>query len=129
MSTPNDDTVQALLQKAREALSDADLLVENGSAEAAINRAYYAVFSTARAALLLKDVSPSTHAGLVRRFGYHFVRTEAISEEIGGILSTAQSMREEADYEIFSDFELEEAAALARDARRFVEVIDEKLRS
>lgn len=129
MSVPNEDTVHALLQKARRALSDADLLAENGSAEAAINRAYYAVFSTARAALLLKDETPRTHAGVVRRFGYHFVRTERVSEEIGGILSTAQSMREEADYDVFSDFELEEAIELTRDARRFVDIVEEKLRS
>lgn len=93
MTAGNEETIRALKRKASEALSDAEVLLERGSEEAVINRSYYAVFSTARTALLLKDESPNTHAGVIRRFGYHFVRTGRISEEIGDTLTTAESMR------------------------------------
>jgi uncharacterized protein (UPF0332 family) len=125
MSSENEETIRALIEKARRALSDAEVLLENGSAEA--TRAYYAVFSATRAALLTKEETPSTHAGLIRRFGYHFVRTERVSEEVGGILTTAESMRGEADYDVFSDFERSEAVQLVEEAERFVNAVEEKI--
>lgn len=124
MNAEYEDTIRALRHKAHEALSDAEVLLENGSAEAVINRAYYAVFSAARAALLSKDETPTTHSGVIRRFGYHFVRGGAIREEIGEILATAESLRGQADYDAFSDFDRDEASELAADAVRFVEAIE-----
>ena len=132
MSKPNgpsdrEEAVQALRKKARAALSDAEVLLKHGSPEATINRGYYSVFQAARAALLTKGESPDTHSGVIRRFGYHFVRTEQVSDEVGSILTTAQSMRGEADYEAFSDFGREEAAELVEKARRFIEAVEEKV--
>lgn len=127
MDNEHEEAVRALLRKVRDALSDAELLLKNGSAEAVINRAYYAVFSAARAALLSKEESPNTHSGVIRRFGYHFIRTGVISEDIGDILTTAESMRGRADYDAFSEFDREEARKLTDDARRFVETIEEKI--
>ncbi len=127
MSPKNKNQIQALKEKAKQALSDAELLLENGSVEAAINRGYYAVFQAARAALLTKDERPKTHAGGIQRFGYHFVRTEQVSEETSDILTTAQSMRGQADYEAFSNLTEEDAANLADDARRFIETIEEQV--
>jgi len=80
MSLNNQDQIRALQEKAAQALSDAELLLENGSVEAAVNRGYYAVFQAARAALLTKGERPKTHSGVIQRFSYHFVRTEQISE-------------------------------------------------
>jgi uncharacterized protein (UPF0332 family) len=129
MSPNDEDHIRALEEKARQALSDAGLLLENGSVEAAINRGYYAVFQAARAALLTKGERPKTHSGVIQRFGYHFVRTEQVSEEISDILSTAQSMHGQADYEAFAHLTEEDAANLAGDARRFIEVIEEQILS
>jgi hypothetical protein len=125
-----DSTIEALRKKAYSALSDAEALQKHGgSPEAIINRGYYAAFQAARAALLAEEESPNTHSGVIRRFSYHFVRTEQVSEEIGGILTTAQSMRGEADYEAFSDFGPEEADELIEKARRFIEAVEEQILS
>ena len=51
MSPKNRDRTRTLQEKVKQALSDAGLLLENGSVEAAISRGYYAVFQAARAAL------------------------------------------------------------------------------
>lgn len=99
MTEESDRQIRALQEKARQALSDAELLLDNGSVEAAINRGYYAAFQAARAALLTEEEGLKTHSGVIRRFGYHFVRTGRVSDEIGDILTTAQSMRgRAADY-------------------------------
>jgi len=124
-----EDTTQALREKAREALSDAEVLLERGSPEATINRGYYAVFQIARAALLIEGGSPDTHSGIVPRFGYHFVRTERVSEEVGSILTTAQSTEGEADYDAFSDFGREEATELVEKAHWFIEAVEEQILS
>jgi uncharacterized protein (UPF0332 family) len=50
-----------------------------------------------------------------------------VSDEVGGILTTAQSMRGEADYEAFSDFGREEADELVGKARRFIEAVEEQV--
>ena len=51
MSPKNRDQIRTLQEKVKQALSDAGLLLGNGSVEAAISRGYYAVFQAARAAL------------------------------------------------------------------------------
>ena len=122
-----EEAVLALRKKAQAALSDAEVLLERGSPEATINRGYYAVFQAARAALLTEGESPDTHSGVIRRFGYRFVRTGKVSDEVGSTLTTAQSMRGVADYEAFSDFGREEADELVGKARRFIEAVEEQV--
>lgn len=129
MTSENNDQIRALMEKARASLSDAELLLENGTAESTINRAYYAVFQAAQAALQTEGESPETHSGVIRRFGYHFVRSSRISDEVGGILASARSMRGEADYDAFSDLGKEEAARLVKKARRFVETVEKQVLS
>jgi uncharacterized protein (UPF0332 family) len=114
MNSKNEDQIRALKEKARADLSDAELLLESGTAESTINRAYYAVFQDARAALQTEGESPDTHSGVIRRFGYYFVRTGRVSDEVGAILTSARSMRGEADYDAFSGLSREEAAGLVK---------------
>lgn len=129
MSEENNDQIRALQEKSEQALSDAELLLENGSVEATVNRGYYAVFQIARAALLVKEESPNTHSGVIRRFGYHFVRTGEVPNEVGDTLTTAQSMRGRADYDAPADLDQEDAASLVEDAHRFLKVIGEQVLS
>jgi uncharacterized protein (UPF0332 family) len=127
VSEENNDQIRALQEKSEQALSDAELLLENGSMEATVNRGYYAVFQIARAALLTRGESPNTHSGVIRRFGYHFVRTGQVPDEVGDTLTTAQSMRGRADYDAPADLDQEDAANLVKDARQFLEVIGEQV--
>jgi uncharacterized protein (UPF0332 family) len=129
MNPDDDRPILALQEKARQALAGAELLLENGSVEAAINRGYYAAFQAARAALLTKDESPNTHSGVIRRFGYHFVRSGQVSDDVGDVLSTAQAMRGRADYEAVPGLEQSDAANLVEDARWFVRSVEEHVLS
>jgi uncharacterized protein (UPF0332 family) len=127
VSEEHNEQIRALQEKSEQALSDAEFLLENGSVEASINRGYYAVFQIARAALLTKGESPDTHSGVIRRFGYHFVRTGKVPDEVGDTLTTAQSMRGRADYKAPADLKQEDAANLVEDARQFLEVVGEQV--
>lgn len=129
MSEEGNDQIGALKEKSKQALSDAKLLLENGSVEASINRGYYAVFQIARAALLTREESPDTHSGVIRRFGYHFVRTGQVPDDVGDTLTTAQSMRGRADYKAPANLNKEDATNLVEDARQFLEVVEERVLS
>lgn len=131
MTEESDRQIRALQEKARQALSDAELLLDNGSVEAAmrLNRfsGYYSAFQAARAALLTEEEGLKTHSGVIRRFGYHFVRTGRVSDEIGDILATAQSMRGRADYDAIADLNREDAAHLVDDTRRFIRIVEKQV--
>ena len=69
--------------KANRALASAKLLLESGDCEGACNRAYYAMFDAAHAALLSTSLTinvavTKTHRGLIAAFGEHLVKTELL---------------------------------------------------
>jgi len=111
-------TPEAMMAKAAAACRSARLLLENGDADGATNRAYYAMFDAARAALLLSGAPVEveairTHGGLIGAFGKFLVKDGPISKELGSILHDAFGARLMADYD--GDF------VEPTDARIFVE--------
>ncbi len=69
-----------LMSKANQAVASAKLLLDAGDADGACNRAYYAMFDAARAALLASGspVQPEiarTHNGLITAFSLHLTAT------------------------------------------------------
>lgn len=68
---------QDLIGKALRAVASARLLLDAGDVDGACNRAYYAMFDAARAALI-KSGAPvppevaKTHSGLISAFSLHF---------------------------------------------------------
>jgi uncharacterized protein (UPF0332 family) len=69
-----------LIDKANRAAASARLLLDAGDVDGACNRAYYAMFDAARAALIQSGapVVPEvakTHGGLISAFSLHLVKT------------------------------------------------------
>ena len=56
------------LERARESLAEARLLLEQGHTNTFVNRLYYACFYAISALLLARDLSPAKHSGLRRSF-------------------------------------------------------------
>lgn len=69
-------TAHDLLAKAEQALMSAQVLLNTqGDADGACNRAYYAMFGAARAALLAAGVEMGrTHKGILNAFSEHLVK-------------------------------------------------------
>ena len=81
-------TAQDLLAKAIRAAASAKVLLDTGDADGACNRAYYAMYDAARAALLASGspVEPEiakTHSGLISAFSLHLVKAGRVSVELG----------------------------------------------
>lgn len=96
-------TPDALMAKADRACSSARVLLDLGDVDGAANRAYYAMFDAARAALLASGaaVEPDigrTHSGLIRAFGVHLVKNGRVSKSMGRLLNRAHEIRQVADY-------------------------------
>lgn len=96
-------TPDALMAKADTACSSARVLLDLGDLDGAANRAYYAMFDAARAALVAAGapVEPDigrTHSGLIGAFGKFLVKNGRVSKEVGRLLNRAHEMRLVADY-------------------------------
>ena len=94
---------QDLLAKAIQAAASAKLLLDAGDADGACNRAYYAMFDAARAALLASGAPvpaeiAKTHSGLISAFSLHLVKTGRVPVEFGKTLNKAEELRLIADY-------------------------------
>lgn len=92
------------MEKAQRALSSARLPIEADDTDGATNRAYYAMFEAALAAIAWVDAEAAslprhrTHSGLIASFGQHVVRTGRLPAEFGRSLNRVQELRVAADY-------------------------------
>ena len=116
-----------LFTKAQTAAASARILLNAGDVDGACNRAYYAMFDAARAALLASGIDESTvntktHSGLISKFSLELVKSGQVSVELGKSLNKVEDLRLMADYK--GDSILEEDAAWAvNQADIFVETL------
>jgi uncharacterized protein (UPF0332 family) len=125
-----DATPSTRMRKAERALTAARLLLKVDDADGACNRAYYAMFDAAHAALLAAGVELpgrpiKSHHGLVSLFGQHLIRTKQIDAEHGVALNKVLNLRLLADYE-GSALSSDKAAQAVELAKAFVKAIADK---
>lgn len=120
-------SLQILMAKAKRAVESAQMLMEAGDTDGACNRAYYAMFDAARAALLgtgsvaaVEDTR--THSGLIAFFSLHLVKTGRVSIDLGKALNRVEELRRIADYR-GDAVELTDATWAVAQATAFVEAM------
>lgn len=116
-----------LIAKAERASASAIALLDLGDVDGACNRAYYAMFDAARAAILSLNLPGrpdmgKTHRGTLSAFSEHFVKTGAVSRDLGVLLKHAETFRYVADYEGGS-VELQDAQEIVQQAQVFVSAL------
>jgi uncharacterized protein (UPF0332 family) len=117
----------ALWAKAQAAARSARLLSDAGDWDGAANRAYYAVFSAARAVLASVRASLADskgHGTIVRRFEKHLVQERGLDPAFGRLfIGRLSHARWVADY---NEVRVEETAARAtlREMERFVAAVE-----
>jgi uncharacterized protein (UPF0332 family) len=120
------------ITKAEKALSTAHLLVQAQDADGACNRAYYAMFDAAHAALFALGIEGlvrpiKTHNGLVAKFGQEVIVAGHLPADSGQDLSRVQKYREIADYSA-EPVEVADAAWSVERAEAFVAAVKKKFR-
>ena len=114
---------QAWLAKADRALASARRALDADDADVCLNRAYYAAFYVAQAALAAEGEQPRTHSGTISRFSFHFVRTGRLAREVGAFLHDAFDLRQQADYDAIAVTDTRAAADALADAETFVAAV------
>lgn len=121
------------MERSRECLEEAQLMLENDKHYGTCNRAYYAVFEASRAILAAVGISPSkTHRGLSKLFYEHIVKQGLIDKETANILKKTEQLRIKADYLSVTDTHGKsimdkEAKSAYMMASGFVQAIESKL--
>jgi uncharacterized protein (UPF0332 family) len=120
-------TPEVLMSKALRACASARALLDLNDVDGACNRAYYAMFDAARAALLASGALAQphlmkTHSGLMAAFGLHLIKNGPLSRELGRLLKRAEEIRLVADY-TGDSVELDDARELVGQAERFVDTM------
>jgi uncharacterized protein len=122
-----EDYPAAFLAKAREAIETARHNSDATHQEAAVNRAYYAAFYAACAAVYRAGEAPRSHKGVRTRFFELYVRPGHFDQPTASILSAAAEARRTADYDAFSVFDRNAARDLIADVERFVSAVERLL--
>jgi uncharacterized protein (UPF0332 family) len=96
-------TVTVHMGKADRALTSARMLLAAKDSDGACNRAYYAMFDAAHAALLamaadVLETGVKTHSRLVGVFGERIIQPRLLAPEFGRALNKVRHFREVADY-------------------------------
>ena len=111
--------ISALIQKADRYLKSAEILLEDGDFESAVSRTYYAMFYSAQAMLLTKNLSSSSHKGVISTFGIHFVKTGIFPKEMGRELNRAFEKRQIGDYTFNTVITRAEAEQILANGKNF----------
>jgi len=116
-----------LLDKAARALSSARLLLDAGDTDGATNRAYYAMFDAATAAVQMLGGAelrspPKTHSGLISAFGQYVVQSGRVPVEQGRAFNRIHDLRMTADY-LADAIPTDKAGQAIEDAAQFVQML------
>jgi uncharacterized protein (UPF0332 family) len=120
--------ISSLIERAKRYLKSAEMLLEEGDYESSVSRTYYAMFYSAQAMLLTKNLSFSSHKGVISAFGEQFVKTGIFPKEMGRELNKAFEKRQIGDYEYTFVITKMEAEEILESGKKLVETITQHLK-
>jgi uncharacterized protein (UPF0332 family) len=119
--------VRIRVDRSLEDIETAKELLSLGRYRAAVNRAYYAIFSITTALLLTEKIERSKHAGVESAFIQRFVKPGIFEAEYGRIFDYIRKKREESDYSVRIVLNEDTAKRVVGDAEKFINRIVEYL--
>jgi uncharacterized protein (UPF0332 family) len=119
--------IEILSAKAQTFLRTAERVMSDGDYDSCASRSYYAMFLMAEAALLTKGLRSSSHKGVIRLFGEHFVKPSVLEGHMGRTLNYAYDARIVGDYGVTRSVAQDEAEELLDAAQDFVQKVKDYL--
>jgi uncharacterized protein (UPF0332 family) len=119
--------IEILSAKAQTFLRTAEQVMSIGDYDSCASRCYYAMFLMAQAALLAKNLTSSSHKGVISLFGEHFAKTGILESSMGKALNYAYRKRIVGDYGVSLSVTQDEAEHLLEAARDFVQKVKDYL--
>ena len=116
--------VRYRLERSRESLKEAKILLEQGHTNTFVNRLYYACFYAVSALLLTKGLSSAKHSGVRLLFHQNFLKPGTVDTKLGHLYDRLFDNRQKADYADLLRFNLDEVSRWYGEAEEFVEFIE-----
>jgi uncharacterized protein (UPF0332 family) len=116
--------VRYRLERAKEALDEAVLLLQSGHANTYVNRLYYACFYAVSALLLAKGLASARHSGIRTLFHQHIVKPGLLSIPIGQTYDKFFDTRQKGDYADLVRFAVDDVRPWLAEARVFVDAVE-----
>ncbi|MFZ2147375.1 MAG: HEPN domain-containing protein [Sedimentisphaerales bacterium] len=112
------------IERAHEAIEEAEMLFNAGHINLYVNRLYYACFYAVSALLLTKDLSTSKHGYLRSLMHRELVKTGLIPKELGRHFDMLFDSRLEGDYADFTSFKADEVVGWLEQTQAFIKHIE-----
>ncbi|MBI2263519.1 HEPN domain-containing protein [Candidatus Berkelbacteria bacterium] len=122
------DPIGIILDKAREKLEAAEILLKEEKFEDSVSRSYYAILYAARALLVKDKIYPKSHAGTITIFSQKYIKTKKVSRKFISIFAETERAREIADYGLEVEFSREFTQNKLNQSKEFVQRIEDLLK-
>ncbi len=115
--------ISNLIERAKKYLESAELLFNSKDYESSVSRVYYSMFYVGEALLLTKELSFSSHKGVITAFGKYFIKTGIFPKNMGRDFNRAFDKRQISDYGYTFKISENEAKEMLEKGNNFVEKI------
>jgi len=117
------EKVARAFARAEETRREMETLFQRELYNGAVDRAYYAAFHAATAALLTLDLEFSRHSAVIAAFGREFAKPRKLDPKHHQTLIEAFSLRQKADYDYTVKINRETAERVVQGCRELVEAV------
>lgn len=117
------------LEYAKEALKDAELLMNNRSYKSSANRSYYAIFHAMRAVLAFDGIDLKHHSGVISEFRRLYIKTKIFPVKISDIITKLFKIRTDSDYKDFYVLPKKEVKEQYNSAKIFIKEVEKFLKT
>ena len=128
-SDEREEYVKYRITSAYNTLDAANLLIENGFWNSAVNRMYYALFYSVNALLVKNKIQTKSHSSTRSQFSLYFVKTGILNKKYGKLLSELYDWRQKGDYENIFDYDKESVVPLIPRVKEMIDTIDNLLKN
>lgn len=122
MMSPVQNEALKALQKAEHALQNAGYDLAGNFFLATANRSYYTCYYCMTAMLYTQNTYAKTHQGIRSTFSELFIKTGLLPIDAADTITLLFDYRQEADYDLDADINVEEATKLVERAAEFLQL-------
>ena len=119
--------ISGLVNKAKDSLGAARILMGDGYHDFAASRAYYAMFYIAEAMLMQLGQSYNKHSAVISAFGREYTKTGMMDSKFHRWLIDAQDFRNIGDYGIEAHVSEDDANSVCEWASEFIDQAEDFL--
>ena len=117
------------MDKSKEAIKAAEILLENEMLTFSMNRVYYSMFYAVQALLAVDGVSFSKHGQVKGYFNRELIKTMILPKELGQTFNKAFEYRQKFDYVDFAAPDREMVLDYIKKSKGFYDEIEKYLKS